>query len=125
MKTYYVATLARYVLVDADTDAEARRLGHAALHELYADVRERLGRDVPIDIQVIREAYIKSQQHEGWVCSASRYDDGGFTGAKPGGLAYLLASLAPSARARAITVCATRLPSAAAVLPTVDVKSGS
>jgi site-specific DNA recombinase len=27
------------------------------------------------------EAYIKSQQHEGWVCLPSRYDDGGFTGA--------------------------------------------
>jgi site-specific DNA recombinase len=27
------------------------------------------------------EAYIKSQQHEGWVCLPARYDDGGFTGA--------------------------------------------
>jgi site-specific DNA recombinase len=27
------------------------------------------------------EAYIKSQQHEGWSCSRDRYDDGGFTGA--------------------------------------------
>jgi len=27
------------------------------------------------------EAYIKSQQHEGWVCSPTRYDDGGYTGA--------------------------------------------
>ncbi|WP_254508565.1 recombinase family protein [Anatilimnocola floriformis] len=26
------------------------------------------------------EAFIKSQQHEGWVCSPERYDDGGFTG---------------------------------------------
>jgi len=26
------------------------------------------------------EAYIKSQQHEGWVCLPTRYDDGGFTG---------------------------------------------
>jgi site-specific DNA recombinase len=26
------------------------------------------------------EAYIKSQAHEGWVCLAERYDDGGFTG---------------------------------------------
>jgi site-specific DNA recombinase len=26
------------------------------------------------------EAYIKSQQHDGWVCLAERYDDGGFTG---------------------------------------------
>ncbi len=27
------------------------------------------------------EAYIKSQQHEGWICVPSQYDDGGFTGA--------------------------------------------
>ncbi len=27
------------------------------------------------------EAYIKSQQHEGWACLPDRYDDGGFTGA--------------------------------------------
>lgn len=27
------------------------------------------------------EAYIKSQQHEGWVCAPTQYDDGGFTGA--------------------------------------------
>jgi len=27
------------------------------------------------------EAYIKSQQHEGWVCLPGQYDDGGFTGA--------------------------------------------
>jgi site-specific DNA recombinase len=26
------------------------------------------------------EAYIKSQAHEGWICLAERYDDGGFTG---------------------------------------------
>ena len=26
------------------------------------------------------EAYIKSQSHEGWVCLAEHYDDGGFTG---------------------------------------------
>jgi site-specific DNA recombinase len=26
------------------------------------------------------EAYIRSQQHEGWECVADRYDDGGFTG---------------------------------------------
>jgi site-specific DNA recombinase len=26
------------------------------------------------------EAYVKSQQHEGWTCLPERYDDGGFTG---------------------------------------------
>ena len=56
MTTYYVATLARYVLVEAENETQARELGHAALHELYADVRQRLGKDVPIEIRTIRAA---------------------------------------------------------------------
>src|SRR5207302_6156428 len=28
------------------------------------------------------EAYIRSQQHEGWVLARTRYDDGGFSGGK-------------------------------------------
>ena len=56
MKTYYVATLARYVLVDAHDETEARTLGHDALHDLYADLRERFGRDIPIEIKTIRPA---------------------------------------------------------------------
>jgi hypothetical protein len=56
MKTYYVATLARYVLVEADDETTAREVGQAALHTLYADVRERLGKEVPIEIRTIREA---------------------------------------------------------------------
>ncbi len=56
MKTFLVATLARYVLVDAEDETQARELGQPALHELYTDVRERLGRDVPINILTVREA---------------------------------------------------------------------
>lgn len=56
MTTFYVATLARYVLVEADDEATARVAGHAALYDLYADLRERLGRDVPIEIRTIRPA---------------------------------------------------------------------
>lgn len=56
MTTYYVATLARYVLVDAEHEAAARELGHAALHELYADLRQRWGKEVPIEIRTIRPA---------------------------------------------------------------------
>lgn len=56
MKTYYVATLARYVLVEAEDESQARELGQTALHDLYADLRERLGRDVPIEIRTVREA---------------------------------------------------------------------
>jgi len=53
---YYVATLARYVVVEAEDEAEARELGAAALHELYADLRTKLGRDVPIEIRTLRPA---------------------------------------------------------------------
>jgi len=56
MTTYFVATLARYVLVEADNEHTARELGQAALHDLYADLRERLGREVPITILTIRPA---------------------------------------------------------------------
>jgi len=56
MKTYFVATVARYVLVDAEDETQARELGRPALHDLYADVRERLGKDVPIEIHTVREA---------------------------------------------------------------------
>ena len=45
MTTFYVATLARYVLVEAVDEEEAREPGRAALYELYTDLRERLGRD--------------------------------------------------------------------------------
>ena len=56
MTTYLVATLARYVLVDAESESEARRLGQPALYDMYADVRERLGKDVPIEIRTVRPA---------------------------------------------------------------------
>lgn len=56
MKMYYVATLARYALVEAESDDQARKVGYAALHALYADLRERLGKDAPIEIRTLREA---------------------------------------------------------------------
>jgi hypothetical protein len=56
MTTYYVATLARYVLVDAENEAEAHAKGKAALYDLYADLRERLGKEVPINILLCRPA---------------------------------------------------------------------
>ncbi|MCI0333672.1 MAG: hypothetical protein L0228_10675 [Planctomycetes bacterium] len=56
MTTYLVATPARYVLVDAANEDEARALGQVALHDLYADPRERLGKDVPVNILTVRAA---------------------------------------------------------------------
>ena len=56
MTVYYVATLARYVLVEAADEDEARPPGQVALHDLYADVRERRGKDVRINILTVRPA---------------------------------------------------------------------
>jgi hypothetical protein len=56
MTAYYVSTLARYVVVEAENETQARERGQVALHELCADLRERLGRDVPIEIHAVRPA---------------------------------------------------------------------
>ena len=56
MTTYYVATLARYVLVEAENENAGRELGQVALYELYADLRQRLRREVSIEIHTIRPA---------------------------------------------------------------------
>ena len=54
MTTYYVATLARYVLGDAANEADARELGHTALVELTGNAAPnirtiRLATDDEID----------------------------------------------------------------------------
>lgn len=54
--TYYIATLARYVLVEAENEDHARERGLLALHELYADVRTKRGCEVPINILTVRLA---------------------------------------------------------------------
>ena len=56
MHFFYVATRFRYVLVEAANESDARTAGTAALHELYADLREKLGREVPIEIYTLRPA---------------------------------------------------------------------
>lgn len=53
---YYVATRFQYVLVEAPDENAARGLGKAALDDLYAGVRKRLGSEVPIQIRAIRPA---------------------------------------------------------------------
>lgn len=52
MTTYYVGTLSRYVLVNAENETLAREQGRIALHDLYADVRERLGKETPIETPI-------------------------------------------------------------------------
>jgi hypothetical protein len=54
MNTYYVATLAKYAVVEAADESTIRVAGHAALYDLYADDRERQGHVVPIEIRTVR-----------------------------------------------------------------------
>ena len=56
MNTYYVATLAKYVLVEAENEDRARELGRVALEKLHADAGRRIGKDLPVDILVVRPA---------------------------------------------------------------------
>ena len=47
MTTYYVATLARYVLVEAENEGQAREPARVALETLHAEVGRRLGENCP------------------------------------------------------------------------------
>jgi hypothetical protein len=53
---FYVATLARYVLVEADNEEQARERGQTALEVLYAELRLRQGAEMPVVIRTIRPA---------------------------------------------------------------------
>lgn len=53
--TDYVATLVRYVLVEAEDEAKARERGAAALEELYAELRQR-HLNMQVDIHTVRPA---------------------------------------------------------------------
>ena len=56
MNKYYVATLSRYVIVDATDEATAREAGREALAELYSEGDQiniltiRLATDAEVDI---------------------------------------------------------------------------
>ena len=56
MNTYYVATLAKYVLVDAVNEHAARIAGETALKSLHAEVSARIGREFPVQIRTVRLA---------------------------------------------------------------------
>jgi hypothetical protein len=53
--TYYFATLARYVLVEAENEAQARERGKPALEELYAELRERHP-NMQVEVRTVRPA---------------------------------------------------------------------
>ena len=56
MPMYFVATVARYVLVEALDENAACELATPLLYDLYADTRRKLGRDTPIQIHTVRLA---------------------------------------------------------------------
>ncbi len=65
MTTYYVATLACYVLVEAKDETQAREKGHVALRELYATLRQT-NEEVPIEIRIVRKADEDENEHWTW-----------------------------------------------------------
>jgi hypothetical protein len=56
LTTYYVATLAKYVLVEAENEGRDRELGRVGLEKLHAEVGRRLGNDLPVNNLVMRPA---------------------------------------------------------------------
>ncbi len=56
MTTYYVATLAKYAHVAAENEEQARELSRAALERLHAEAGRPLGKDMPVNIFVVRPA---------------------------------------------------------------------
>lgn len=66
MTTWLVATVTRYVLVDAEDEQTARDLAMPALHDLYADLREQLGHEVEISIQTVRPATDREIESWNW-----------------------------------------------------------
>jgi hypothetical protein len=52
----YLATLAKYVLVEAESEGQARKLGRVGLKKLHAEVGRRLGKDLTVNILVVRPA---------------------------------------------------------------------
>jgi hypothetical protein len=53
--TYYIATLARYMLVEAENESQARERGKPALEELFAQLRERHS-NAQVEIRTVRPA---------------------------------------------------------------------
>ena len=53
--TYYVATLVRYVLVEAEDEAKAREKGAVELEKLYVELRERHP-NIQLEIRTVRPA---------------------------------------------------------------------
>jgi hypothetical protein len=66
MTTYYVATRARYVFIDAEDELEARERGAKALALMYDDLREQEKRGIPVPIHTVRPATEEETRPWGW-----------------------------------------------------------
>jgi hypothetical protein len=58
--------LARGVLVEAENEGQARKLGRLGLEKLHAEVGRHLGRDLPVNILVVRPATTDEIEFRRW-----------------------------------------------------------
>jgi hypothetical protein len=63
---FYVATLARFVLVEAENEAQARERGAAALEELYVELRRQFDAEMPVYILTVRPAVSDEVEFSRW-----------------------------------------------------------
>jgi hypothetical protein len=63
---FYVATLARFVLVEAENEKQARERGHVALEELYAELRRQFDAEMPVNILTVRPATTDEIEFSRW-----------------------------------------------------------
>lgn len=66
MDMYYVASRIRYAIVPAIDEATAWIAGHEVLHKLHMELLEHSGRDVPVEIEVIRLAAVEEVANWEW-----------------------------------------------------------
>ena len=63
--TYYVATLVRCVLVEAENEAQARERGAAELEKLYVELREQHP-NLQLEIRTVRPATVDEIEFCRW-----------------------------------------------------------
>jgi hypothetical protein len=64
--TYYVATLARDVLVEAENEDQARERGQTAIEELFAELRRQFDAEMPVDTLTVRPATSDEIEFSRW-----------------------------------------------------------
>jgi hypothetical protein len=56
----------RYVLVEAENEAQARERGQAALEELYAELRRQFDAEMPVNVLTVRPATSDEIEFSRW-----------------------------------------------------------